>query len=145
MNVTIRTIQPGDYPAVAEIWRSVLDIRNATDESVAETYEAMKTDDRYRTFVAEADGNVVGLAAAVKVLAIDHPGGYIKMNGLGVLPAYRRQGIGRMLMKRVEQMALEQGAPYVGLASGVTRTEAHAFYERLGYRKTSFWFRKVLG
>ena len=66
------------------------------------------------------------------------------MNGIGVLPEYRRRGIGKMLMDRVEKMAVETGAPYIGLASGLGRTEAHAFYRSLGYRETSFWFRKNL-
>ena len=144
MNVTIREIRKDDYAQAAAIWRDVLDIFNATDESVAEIYGQMEQDGRYRTFVAEADGRIVGLAAAVKVLAVGHPGGYIKMNGLGVIPEYRRRGIGRMLMEQVGQFAAEQGAPYVGLASGIGRTEAHAFYERLGYQKTSYWFRKSL-
>ncbi|MBR5345064.1 MAG: GNAT family N-acetyltransferase [Clostridia bacterium] len=142
--ITIREIRESDYSQVAAIWRDVLDLPNATDEIVSETYEQMKQDSNYRTFVAEADGRIVGLAAAVKVLAIGHPGGYVKMNGLGVLPAYRKQGIGRMLLERVEQMASEMGAPYVGLASGIRRTEAHVFYEHMGYRKTSWWFRKNL-
>ena len=145
MEATIRKIRQSDYAAVAALWREVLDIRNATLESVAETYESMKRDGNYVTFVAEADGKIVGLAAAVKVLAIGHPGGYVKMNGLGVLPEYRRRGIGKKLMEHVERFAVEQGAPYVGLASGISRTEAHAFYESIGYRKTSYWFRKSLG
>ena len=144
MKIVIRKIRPCDYAAVAVIWREVLDIRNATDEHVTETYEAMRDDDRYITFVAEADGMIVGLAAAVKVLAIGHPGGYVKMNGIGVLPEYRHQGIGKKLMEHVEHFALEQGAPYVGLASGINRVEAHAFYGNSGYQKTSYWFRKRL-
>ena len=145
MKTVIRKIRQSDYAAVAVIWREVLDIRNATDEHVTETYEAMRDDDCYVTFVAEAGGSIVGLATAVKVLAIGHPGGYVKMNGIGVLPEYRRQGIGKRLMEQVEQFAVEQGAPYVGLASGINRVEAHAFYGNSGYKKTSFWFRKSLG
>ena len=144
MKTVIREIRQSDYKAAAAIWRDVLDVRNATDENVAETCSIMEHDDRYVTFVAEADGTIVGLAAAVKVLAVGHPGGYVKMNGIGVLPEYRRQGIGKQLMEHVERFAIEQGAPYVGLASGVSRAEAHAFYEHIGYRKTSYWFRKSL-
>ena len=145
MKTVIRKIRQRDYRAVAVLWREVLDIRNATDENVTETYETMKHDDRYVTFVAEADGKIVGLATAVNVLAIGHPGGYVKMNGIGVLPEYRHQGIGKTLMEHIEQFAVEQGAPYVGLASGINRAEAHAFYGNIGYQKTSYWFRKSLG
>ena len=144
MKIVIRKISQSDVQAAAAIWREVLDVRNATDEIVAETDSVMEHDDRYITFVAEADGKIAGLAAAVKVLAIGHPGGYVKMNGIGVLPEYRGQGIGKQLMEHVERVAVEQGAPYVGLASGISRAEAHAFYEHIGYRKTSYWFRKSL-
>jgi GNAT superfamily N-acetyltransferase len=64
------------------------------------------------------------------------------MNGLGVLPEFQRHGIGRMLMERVEKLAKERGADAIGLASGIRRTGAHEFYERIGYNKTSYWFRK---
>ena len=143
MSVTIRKIRETDYESVMYIWNKVLDVP-VTLESLCETYHAMSEDDRYCTFVAEIDGIVVGLVTAVHVLAIGHPGGYIKMNGLGVLPEYRNKGIGRMLLEEVERFALQKGAPYIGLASGLQRTDAHAFYEHLGYRKTSYWFRKAL-
>ncbi len=114
----------------------------ATDENVTKTYERMKGDSHYRTFVADMDGNVVGFATTVEALAIGYPNGYIKMNGLAVLPEYQRRGIGKMLMEHVEKLAEERGASAVGLASGFGRTGAHGFYELLGYRKTSFYFRK---
>ena len=120
----------------------MLDIINATDESITETYEQMARDENYVTFVAQTQGKVIGLVTAVKVLAIGHPGSYVKMNGLGVISEYRRRGIGKLLMERAESWAAQQGAPYVGLASGIRRTDAHAFYERIGYSKTSFWFRR---
>ena len=66
------------------------------------------------------------------------------MNGIGVLPEYQCQGIGKELMEHVECFAIENGAPYVGLASGINRVEAHAFYENSRYQKTSYWFCKSL-
>ena len=145
MNVVIREIECKDYVSAAAIWRDVLGFSGATDKNVSQTYEKMKGDSHYRTFVADVDGAVAGFAATVEVLAVDRPGGYIKMNGLAVLPEFQRRGIGRMLMERVERLAEECGASAIGLASGFQRTGAHAFYERLGYRKTSVWFRKDIG
>ena len=142
MNIVIREIERKDCVSAAAIWRNVLGFSSVTDESVISTYEKMKSDSRYCTFVADSDGEVVGLVTAVQTLAVDHPNGYIKMNGLAVLPAFQRRGIGKMLMGRVEQLAVERGVSAIGLASGFQRIGAHAFYERLGYQKTSFWFRK---
>jgi len=142
MGIVIREIESRDYISVAAIWRDVLGILSATDETVIKTYEKMKEDSRYCTFVADVNGDIVGLAATVETLAIDHPNGYIKVNGLAVLPEFQRQGIGKMLMERVEKRASECGASAIGLASGFQRTGAHEFYEHLGYQKLSFWFRK---
>lgn len=142
MNIVIREIESKDYASVTEIGRDVLGVLRATEETVIQTYEKMKGDSRYHTFVAEVDGEVVGFASTVTTIAVDHPDGYVKMNGLAVLPAYQRRGIDRRLMERVERLAEERGATAIGLASGFQRTGAHAFYERLGYQKTSYWFRK---
>ena len=143
MLAVIRAIQERDYPAVAAIWRDVLDVP-VTDVELADTYAEMAEDDRYATFVAEEEGQVVGLVTTVTALAIGHPGGYTKVNGLGVLPACRGRGIGRRLLERAEALAVENGTRYLGLASGLSREDAHGFYAHLGYQKTSYWFRKRL-
>ena len=78
----------------------------------------------------------------VSVLAVGHPSGYTKVNGLGVLPEYRNMGIGRMLMEKAEHTAVQNGTRYLGLASGLMRENAHQFYEHMGYVKTSYWFGK---
>ncbi len=142
MNIIIREIEKKDYISVAAIWRNVLGFLPATDESVTRTYEKMKNDSRYCTFVADMDGNTVGFVTTVETLAIEHPNGYIKINGLAVLPEFQHCGIGKMLMDCVEKLAYRHNASAIGLASDFQRTGAHEFYEHLGYKKTSFYFRK---
>ena len=142
INVVVREIESKDYVSVAAIWRDVLGFLSATDENVIMTYEKMKNDSRYCTFVADVNGDVVGFATTVASLAITYQNGYIKMNGLAVLPEFQHCGIGKMLMERVEKLAGERNASCIGLASGFQRIDAHEFYEHLGYTKTSFWFRK---
>ncbi len=75
MNIVIREIESKDYISVAAIWRDVLGFSSVTDETVISTYEKMKNDTRYHTFVAEVNGDVVGFATTVETLAIDHPNG----------------------------------------------------------------------
>ena len=79
MDIHIREIESKDYTSAAAIWRDVLGFSSVTDESVIETYEKMKGDDRYCTFVAEVNNTVVGFATTVETLAIDHPNGYMKL------------------------------------------------------------------
>ncbi len=144
MDVIIREIENKDYISVATLWRDVLGLLSVTDENVFETYEKMKGDNRYCTFVADVSGSVVGLVTTVETLAIDHPNGYIKVNGLAVLPEFQHRGIGKLLIEHVEKLAGERNISLIGLASGFQRTNAHEFYEHLGYQKLSFWFRKII-
>ncbi len=144
MDITIREIESKDYTSVTAIWRDVLGFLSVTDENVAKTYRKMKNDSRYNTFVADVDNTVVGFVTTVETLAVDYPNGYMKVNGLAVLPAFQHCGIGKMLMERVEKQASERKISMIGLASGFQRTDAHKFYEHLGYQKLSFWFRKKI-
>ncbi len=140
--VLIREMESKDYISIAEIWRNFFDSRSITDESVVQVCEKMKDDSRYRIFVADMNGRVIGLVTTVESLAINMPNGYIKINGLAVLPEYQHCGIGKKLMERVEKMAGERNISLIGLASGFQRKGAHEFYEHLGYHKSSFWFSK---
>ena len=141
-NIHIRDMESRDYMSVAAVWRDVFGPLPLADESVVSTCEKMKADSRYRVFVADIDGAVVGLVATVESLAINLPNGFIKVNGLGVLPQFQHRGIGRMLMERVEKLAGERNISVVEPGSGFQRTEAHTFYEHLGYRKNAFRFSK---
>ena len=144
MNINIREIENKDYISVAAIWRDVLGFLSTTDENVVKVCEKMKADKRYCIFVADLDGTVVGFVTTVETIAIDHPNGYMKVNGLAVLPEFQHCGIGKKLMERVEELARERNVSMIGLASGFQRTKAHEFYEHLGYQKSSFWFRKMM-
>lgn len=52
---------------------------------------------------------------------------------LAVANEYKGQGIGKQLMLGVEKEALKRNLVAVRLNSGETRTQAHLFYEKIGY------------
>ena len=139
----IREMQQKDCAAVARFWRDYLDVSYATDESVSRTFETMSRDSRYRTFVAEEDGIIVGFLTLVEVLSFDDPDGYIKMNGIAVLPEYRRRGIALQLVARAEQEARDRGSNSIGVATSMKRKESQAMLDQLGYQKSGFWFHKI--
>jgi len=140
--VLIREIESKDYISVDSIWREIFDFGSITDGSVVKTCEKMKNDDRYHIFVADMNSRVIGFVTIVESLAINLPNGYIKVNGLAVLPEFQHCGIGKLLMRRVEKLAVERNVSLIEVASGFQRTGAHEFYEHLGYRKTSYRFSK---
>ena len=53
--------------------------------------------------------------------------------GLAVDSNFQGQGIGKKLMSFIEDYALKNNISYIRLNSNVRRTEAHKFYESIGY------------
>ena len=138
----IREMQRADCEAVARFWRDYLNVPEATDESVIRTFEKMSGGRRYGTYVAEEDGKVVGFVTFVEVLSYDDPDGYIKMNGIAILPEYRHRGIAQQLNERVEREAQERGASSIGAATSFHRTGSQALLTKMGYEKSAFWYHK---
>lgn len=140
----IRKIKKEDCPAIARMWRDYLDVPTATDESVYSTFEKMSKDNHYMTYVAEEDGIVAGFITLVEVLSFDDPDGYVKMNGIAVLPQYRHRGIAQQLTKHAEQDARSRGANSIGAATSFKRMGSQTMLDKLGYEKSAFWFHKKL-
>jgi|SRR6476620_1172082 len=93
----------------------------------------------YKLFYALIGEKVVG-AIGLRILDDLCWGHHLYIDDLVVDESLRSQGIGRKLMKYVENLAHSEQCQYIRLASGISRTEAHNFYEGLGYQKTSFAF-----
>ena len=140
----IRKIKKEDCPAIARMWRDYLDVPTATDESVYSTFEKMSKYNRYMTYVAEEDGIVAGFITLVEVLSFDDPDGYVKMNGIAVLPQYRHRGIAQQLTEHAEQDARSRGANSIGAATSFKRMGSQTMLDKLGYEKSAFWFHKKL-
>jgi ribosomal protein S18 acetylase RimI-like enzyme len=60
--------------------------------------------------------------------------GYLYFSRLAVLPAHRRQGLGRALIEHIEERARAMRLPRVRLGVRVVLDHQRAYYERLGYR-----------
>lgn len=83
-------------------------------------------------FAAWLDGECIGIAALSKRLSELQPtSGIVTL--LAVLPKYRRQGVGRMLMGLLAGAAMEQGA-YFLRGSIPASPEATAFAAKIGFR-----------
>src|SRR5881275_282422 len=96
------------------------------------------------TFVAELQGAVAGFVgcSALDIYESDTPVGWIM--ALSVLERFRRRGIGRALLSRVEQWCADAGLRDIRVHSGEQRRDAHAFYEACGFEHTGRRFKKSL-
>lgn len=102
-------------------------------------------DDHWCGVGVGADGRVVG-CLHVFLAPILEAGPVVHVGGLVVDADRRRQGVGRRLMAAAEGWAADRGAVAMYVRTRVTRPDAPAFYESVGYHraKTQFAYRKRL-
>jgi GNAT superfamily N-acetyltransferase len=74
-------------------------------------------------------------------------GSQVEIMGLSVGADARRMGVGRALVKAVEDWARQFGSHKIVVRSNVLRPESHPFYEKIGYerKKTQHLYARSLG
>jgi GNAT superfamily N-acetyltransferase len=86
-------------------------------------------------FIAVAEGprsRLLGWVAAERRMLLES-GEQVEIVGLVVDANHRRTGVGKRLVYAVEQWAASQGVATLSVSSNIARSEAHPFYERMGY------------
>jgi predicted N-acetyltransferase YhbS len=87
--------------------------------------------------VAEFDGKVVGCLSTSVMRVLHRPAPVGRISMMVVDEALRGRGIGAGLVRAAERALRERGCYMIEVTSHVRRADAHRFYERLGYEKTS--------
>ena len=103
----------------------------------------MEAEDRV-VLVAELDGEVVGCLSTSVMRVLHRPAPVGRISMMVVDEALRGRGIGAALVRAAEEALAAQGCHMVEVTSHARRTEAHRFYERLGYETTSVRLAKTL-
>ena len=91
------------------------------------------------------ENELIGWVHALKVIYLESKP-FVEIGGLVVEENLRGKGIGKSLMQTVEHWAKTIGLLEIRLRSNIIRTEAHMFYEKIGYEnvKTQYTFYKNL-
>lgn len=142
MAVRLRDVERRDAPSVALLLAALG--YPATDEVAAERLRRLDEETATRFLVAETDGDVVGLAGMHFMRVLEYEDPVCVMVALVVREDQRRRGIGEALARAVEDEARARGCGVVVLGSAERRTDAHAFYERIGYEHTGRRYAKLL-
>jgi ribosomal protein S18 acetylase RimI-like enzyme len=91
-------------------------------------------------FVAER-GGILGCAAWHLMPTLQH-GPVGRITSLLVAPDKRRQGIGAQLLAAAEGRLAERGAALIEAVSDIDLANAHGFFRRAGYARSSYRFAK---
>ena len=145
----IRRAQPSDLEAVITLLQQLSLDEPREDPRVRAAYEtafrAIEADPRQTLLVADDDGRIAGTAAVIVIPNLSHAGSpYAVVENVVVDAACRGRGYGEALMRRAIELAREAGCYKLVLTSNRRRSDAHRFYERLGFTASHHGFRMDL-
>ena len=143
MTVRIRPGELGDVPVIAELIRALARFEKLEHEVVMT--EEKLTDSLFgerpyaETLIAEDDGEPVGFALFFHNYStfLAQPGIYLE--DLFVKPEHRGGGVGRALLERLAQLAVDRGCGRLEWAVLDWNVDAIRFYERLGAKPNADW------
>jgi GNAT superfamily N-acetyltransferase len=143
-NLLIREVTSADATAVALLSAELG--YPVSDDAMRQRIESLAARADHVVYVACLGGELVGW---IDVGVIHHLQSEprAEIGGLVVAHEARSSGIGRRLVARAEEWALERGLGSMVVRSQIVREGAHRFYLREGYErtKTSAVFTKKLG
>ena len=137
----LRDAKPSDAPRLAELIHFLG--HEISEKAVRKNIAALKKAGE-TPLVATLDKRVVGMIGMHRMITIhrDAPVGRIPV--LVVSKEAQGLGLGRMLVDAAEQWCRKKGCKLIEVTSNDRRAEAHAFYQHIGYERTSVRFFKKL-
>ncbi len=148
-DVLIRAATADDLPAILTMLAD--DQLGATRESTDDltpyrkAFEEIDADSNQRLVVAERNGEVIGTLQLTFIAGLSRRGskrGLIE--AVRVRRDFRDIGLGTTLTRWAIEESRAQGCSLVQLTSDKSRTDAHRFYERLGFVRSHEGFKLKL-
>ena len=142
-SVTIRDAASGDLPAALALCAQLGDPGEAPlPAGEAElAWARMRAVPGLSLRVAESGGRIVGTYTILRMPGLAHGGACSAVvENVVVDRRERGRGIGRILLDDAMEVAARWGCYKLALSSNGRRTDAHRFYERLGFRRHGISF-----
>ncbi len=142
--IHIRILEEDDLPQLAGLYAELVE-QPSSPQQMRETFAALAADHNYRLLGAFEGEALAG--SAMGVICHDLIGDcrpFMVVENVIVSEAFRGRKAGKLLMEELERIARERRCAYALLVSSGFRTEAHAFYEALGYDEDVRGFRRRL-
>jgi len=130
MKITIREMTANDATVVNALSKQ-LGYPLSIEQTLQNINAVLESKD-HTAFVAEYENKIVGWIGASQAIMIEVMP-YCEINGLVINQDHRGMGIGKLLIDKVKQWARGKNNSKIGLRCNVKRTEAHLFYQHLGF------------
>lgn len=138
--LTVRQATRADLPTIIRLLfddslgRAREEYRVPLPDGYVQAFERIDADPRIELVVAELDGDVVGTLQLMFLPHLSHGGGTrAQVEAVRIDSRHRGSGLGTQFMRWAIERARDEDCSVVQLTTNVARTDAHRFYERLGF------------
>lgn len=146
---TVERAAADDVPALAALLAD--DVLGATRESddpaaYADAFREIDADpQQFLAVVRDTDGTIVGTMQLTTIPGLARAGAKrLLIEAVRLAPSVRGSGLGTTLFEWAHDYGRRKGAALAQLTTDKSRTDAHRFYERLGYAATHEGFKLEL-
>lgn len=129
-----RGINTSDTQEIVEICKAALGY-DVDVENVKKQIEKLTNDKNQHIIIGYEDETTRKIIGFVHAQVYESFYSDLGLNilGLAVNPDFQGRGIGRKLMNKLEEYAVDNNISFIRLNSALKREEAHKFYEHIGY------------
>jgi ribosomal protein S18 acetylase RimI-like enzyme len=122
----LRPLTPADFTALCHAIWSTAD-PDAVSEMLTRVLDRVARDRAYAVIAVSPTDELIGYGQ------LTHWAQVAEISDLNIVPTWRNQGIGTVIIKHLETIAMGWGCPVVEIGSAATNEGALRLYKRLGY------------
>ena len=133
MDVFIRTVNEIDAESIANLSNQLG--YKASIEKTTDRLSQIILNQDHCAFVATYNGNIIGWIHGFYTLRIESDP-FVEIGGLVIEENHRRMGIGKTLIQKVAEWAMQKNVSTIRVRCNTTRKDAHQFYVGVGFDET---------
>ncbi len=126
-DITIRPYSETDLDSIVSLWE-ICELSRPWNDPIKDI-ERKLTVQRDLFLILEKDGEILGSVMG------GYDGHRGSVNYLGIHPDHKNEGLGKLLMNRIEEELIKMGCPKINLMVRNSNLDVHEFYRVIGYEE----------
>ena len=126
-NITIRPYSETDLNSIVSLWE-ICELSRPWNNPIKDI-ERKLTVQRELFLILEKNGEILGSVMG------GYDGHRGSVNYLGIHPDHKNEGLGKLLMNRIEEELIKMGCPKINLMVRNSNLDVHEFYRVIGYEE----------
>ena len=126
-DLTIRPYSETDLNSIVSLWE-ICELSRPWNDPIKDI-ERKLTVQRELFLILEKNGEILGSVMG------GYDGHRGSVNYLGIHPDHKNEGLGKLLMNRIEEELIKMGCPKINLMVRNSNLDVHEFYRVIGYEE----------